>query len=235
MSSDDLIRDIEADHVFMEIYEKCKPYTMTSIERAYALFESCKFIDKNQIEGDFVECGVWKGGSAMLIAYTLIKLKKIDRAIYLYDTFEGMTEPSDADYNLADKNDRAIDVWKRECEDNHNKWCFASLSEVEENMYSTGYPKEKIVFVKGKVEDTIPGNMSSEIALLRLDTDWYESTKHELEHLYPSLNNNGVLIIDDYGHWAGSKKAVDEYFYDKRMLLNRVDYTSRIGIKTSIL
>ena len=79
----------------------------------------------------------------------------------------------------------------------------------------------------------MPGYLPSGIALLRLDTDWYESTKHELEHLYPLLVSGGVIIIDDYGHWKGAKKAVDEYIKDNNLplLLNRIDYTGRIGIK----
>ena len=77
----------------------------------------------------------------------------------------------------------------------------------------------------------IPKYLPGEIALLRLDTDWYKSTQHELIHLYPLLVGSGVLIIDDYGHWQGAKKAVDEYFSDKKILLNRIDYTGRISIK----
>ncbi len=232
MSTNVQIDDINVDHEFMEIYKKCQPFTMTSIERMYALFNGCKHAINKQLGGDFIECGVWKGGSAMLIAYTLIKYEKTDKTIYLYDTFDGMAKPSDADYSIVDKNDRAIDRWNNE-QKNNSKWCFSSLSEVEDNMYSTGYPKKKIIFVKGKVEDTLPGVMPSQIALLRLDTDWYESTKHELNCLFPALVNNGILVIDDYGHWAGAKKAVDEYFYKNPILLNRIDYTGRIGIKIS--
>ncbi len=101
-------------------------------------------------------------------------------------------------------------------------------------MLSTGYPKEKIHLIKGKVEDTIPENIPKEIALLRLDTDWYESTKHELIHLFPLLKPNGILIIDDYGHWEGARKAVDEYISDNNIhiLLNRIDYSGRISVKT---
>jgi len=108
------------------------------------------------------------------------------------------------------------------------------LDEVKKNVYGTGYPQDKIHFVKGKVEDTIPGTMPNQIALLRLDTDWYQSTMHELTHLFPLLQAKGVLIIDDYGHWQGAGKAVDEYFADKQIsiLLNRIDYSGRIAIKT---
>jgi O-methyltransferase len=85
----------------------------------------------------------------------------------------------------------------------------------------------------GKVEDTFPKDTPDKIAILRLDTDWYESTRHELIHLYPKLSIGGVLIIDDYGHWEGARKAVDEYINDNtlRILLNRIDYTGRIAVK----
>jgi hypothetical protein len=102
-------------------------------------------------------------------------------------------------------------------------------------MISTRYPAEKLVFEKGKVQDTLPGTLPGAISLLRLDTDWYESTKHELTHLFPLLTLNGVLVIDDYGFWAGQKKAVDEYFSEHHihMLLNRVSSACRIGVKTN--
>ena len=204
---------------------------MTSVERMYGLFKAVEYLIDSNISGDFVECGVWKGGSTMLIANTLIQLNSNDRKIYLYDTFEGMPEPTENDYYISNKKTHAVDRWKKQQKQDINTWCFTPLTEVKNNMYSTGYPKNKIIFIKGKVENTIPKTIPSEIALLRLDTDWYESTKHELIHLYPLLSKNGVLIIDDYGHWAGAKKAVDEYFSKNFILLNRIDYTGRIGIK----
>jgi O-methyltransferase len=112
-------------------------------------------------------------------------------------------------------------------------WCYAGLEEVRVNLASTGYPVDRVHFVRGKVEDTIPGTVPEPIALLRLDTDWYESTKHELTHLFPRLVPGGVLIIDDYGHWQGARQATDEYFASARvpLLLHRVDYTGRIAVK----
>jgi hypothetical protein len=104
---------------------------------------------------------------------------------------------------------------------------------VRNNVCGTGYPREKLHFVVGKVEDTIPATMPRKIALLRLDTDWYDSTKHELSHLFPLLRPQGVLIVDDYGHWQGARKAVDEYFaaHQTGILLHRIDYTGRIAVK----
>jgi hypothetical protein len=100
-------------------------------------------------------------------------------------------------------------------------------------MRDTGYDSEKVFFVKGKVEETLPAHAPDRISLLRLDTDWYESTYHELTHLYPRLTVGGVLIIDDYGHWAGARRAVDDFIGKNklRLLLNRVDYTGRICVK----
>ena len=114
-----------------------------------------------------------------------------------------------------------------------NYWCVASVESVRKNIVSTGYPESKIHLVKGKVEESVPLHAPERIALLRLDTDWYESTKHEMTHLYPRLVPNGVLIIDDYGHWQGAREAVDEYFAGQKFkpLLNRLDYTGRLIIK----
>lgn len=222
---------IDNDERFKKIYDKSKKFTMTSKERMYALYKSVEYVIKNNIPGDFVECGVWRGGSTMLIAYTLIELNVTNRAIYLYDTFEGMAQPTEFDYGIANKQNRASEKWKKKQKNEINKWCYASLSEVENNMALTKYPLGNIVFIKGKVEESIPEIMPAKISILRLDTDWYESTKHELIHLFPILMNKGVLIIDDYGYWAGAKKAVDEYFTKGQVLLNRIDSTGRIGIK----
>jgi len=222
---------IDQDKIFLKIYDKCKKYGMTPRERMYALYKSVQYIINSKIDGDFVECGVWKGANPMLIAYTLLELNVINRKIYLYDTFEGMSKPTKEDIIVSNKNVRAIDKWKKEQKKDYNKWAYASLTDVKKNVNLTKYPKENFIFVKGKVEETIPKIISKKIALLRLDTDWYESTKHELINLFPLLSKNGVLIIDDYGCWAGSKKATDEYFLNKSILLNRIDDSGRIGVK----
>jgi O-methyltransferase len=217
---------------FLPIFKKVENYTMTSIERAYTLYKSVHYILKNRIDGDFVECGTWRGGSAMVMAYALVEAGDLNRKIFLYDTFEGMSKPTTEDVKNSDKKLFAVHKWKINQNTDHNDWCYSPLSEVKENMSLTGYPLDKIVFVKGKVEDTIPKSIPEKIALLRLDTDWYASTKHELKHLYPILSNKGVLILDDYGFWAGAKKATDEYFScQSSPLLVRIDDTGRVGVK----
>ena len=225
----------DMDPNFKRIYTQCKDFTMTPIERMYALYKSVQYVIQANIEGDFVECGAWKGGSSMIIALTLLELGVTDRNIYIYDTYEGMAKPTEQDKNIVSESS-ALDKWNSLQQDNHNAWCYSSLEEVKKNMLSTNYPAENIIFVKGKVEETIPNTIPEKVSLLRLDTDWYESTKHELLHLYPLLLNQGVLLIDDYGCWAGSKKAVDEYLQKNQIaiLLQRTDADGgRISIKTT--
>jgi len=214
------------------ICQTVKPYTMTSPERVNAVIDAVQYVVKNEIDGAMVECGVWKGGSSMAMALTLKKLGVENRELYLYDTFSGMSAPGDNDITVTRV--KAHERFsKTKISKDASNWSVSPLEEVKENMFSTCYPKEKIHFIQGKVEETIPKNLPTEISLLRLDTDWYESTKHELIHLFPLLKPNGVLIIDDYGCWKGARKAVDEYISDNniQILLNRTDYTGRIAVK----
>lgn len=221
------VSDIEQDAVFMNLYSQIKPFTLVGIERCYALYRSVQYVIKNNVQGDFVECGVWRGGSCMLIAYALLESGITDRKIWLYDTFAGMTQPGEKDGEVEKSE------WlKHKLSEEKNSWCLGELDDVKRNMFSTGYPAYKISFIQGKVEETIPQHMPGEIALLRLDTDWYVSTKHELEYLYPILSYKGVLLIDDYGAWQGARKATDEYFSkQEQFFLNRIDYTGRLVIK----
>ncbi|XDD51544.1 TylF/MycF/NovP-related O-methyltransferase [Leptospira sp. WS92.C1] len=186
---------------------------------------------KNKIEGDIVECGVWRGGSMMATAYRLMHLKA-SRMLYLFDTFDGMSPASSEDVSIIGENAKSYLDLKKKTEDD-TMWAYAPIERVKENLYGTQYPKDKIHFIKGKVENTLPHKKLKKIAILRLDTDWYNSTLHELETLFPLLVKGGVLIIDDYGHWQGARKAVDEYIKRKKVkiFLNRVDYTCRLAIK----
>lgn len=228
-----LAPDITGDKEFMEVFTACRPYTMTSPERLFSLYQSMRYIAANKIPGDIAECGVWKGGSSMFIALMAKKLGMADRQLWLYDTFEGMSEPGeeDKDHSGVSAKQQLDQADKQVSE---SVWCYSSLDEVKANMARTGYDASRVHFVQGKVEDSIPGTLPGALALLRLDTDWYASTYHELIHLYPLLNDGGVLIIDDFGHWEGAKKAVLQYFSERNMnpLLHRIDDTGRIFIKS---
>lgn len=214
------------------IFDKVQSYTMTSMERIFALINATRYIVQNKIPGDFVECGVWKGGSMMAAAYSLKNMGEVDRKLYLFDTFEGMTQPTNNDVTYSNIKAAKLLVESNK-EDSSSIWCYSPLDEVKINIESTGYNPEKINLVKGKVEETIPQYIPERIALLRLDTDWYESTRHELKYLFPRLVSGGVIIIDDYGHWKGCQEATDEYFQKNNIpiLLNKIDYTGRIAIK----
>ncbi|CAM5400959.1 hypothetical protein AFEL58S_02034 [Afipia felis] len=213
-----------------EIITKVQPFTMTSAERIAALCHAAEYVSKNRIAGDFVECGVWRGGSTMAAAITLMRLNDTSRSLYLFDTFEGMTPPTEHDVEHS-SGDPADLLLKQHAKDDLI-WAISPIDEVRSNLKSTGYPK--LHFRKGRVEDTIPSEAPDQISILRLDTDWYESTKHELNYLYNRLSVGGVLIIDDYGHWDGARRAVDEFIENSghRILLNKIDYTGRIAVKT---
>jgi hypothetical protein len=216
----------------LEIITKVKPFTATSIERIASLISVVNYLTKNKIVGDFVECGVWRGGSMMAAMLALLQRGDTSRHFYLYDTYEGMTPPTDKD--ITHDGNRATDLLAAtEKKEGPNYWCIASLEDVQKNIFSTGYPKDKIHFIKGRVEDTLPAKSPGKIALLRLDTDWYDSTHHELVHLYPLLCANGALVLDDYGHWQGARRAVDEYFAKQTFapLLTKLDFTGRLIVK----
>ena len=215
----------------LAIMAQVRSFTMTSDTQLCGLIHAVRYVVQNHIEGDFVECGVWRGGSMMAMAYSLLALGET-RPLHLFDTFEGMSAPTDQDVHPGGwRAQELLDAAKSK--KTADIWAYASLEDVQRNMRSTGYPQEQLRYVKGKVEDTLPQKMPAKIALLRLDTDWYESTRHELIHLYPLLAPNGVLIIDDYGHWAGSRKATDEYFAGLKFqpFLNRLDYAGRLLVK----
>ncbi|HLF72494.1 MAG TPA: TylF/MycF/NovP-related O-methyltransferase [Dehalococcoidia bacterium] len=215
-----------------EIIRRVQPYTMTTPERIFSLLQATKYVAEAGITGDFVECGVWRGGSMMAAALQLQRLGRTDIDLHLFDTYEGMSEPTaaDVDYRGAAAASRLSSAKRSRASE---IWAYAPLDEVRRNLTSTGYPQERIHLVKGKVENTLPGAAPQHIALLRLDTDWYESTKHELETLYPRLVSGGVLLIDDYGYWQGSRKAFDEYAAANglHVLLNRIDSAARIAVK----
>jgi O-methyltransferase len=211
-----------------------KNLTMVSPERLVATILSSRYVVEKEIEGDFVECGVWRGGNS-LAAKLVFEANGSDRKVHLFDTFAGMTEPTGADVKHSD-DVPAREEFEKQQRDDFNEWCYASLEEVRKNFADASVEMDGVRFVKGDVGKTLldKKNLPEKIAVLRIDTDWYESTKLELETLYPRLSGGGVLIIDDYGHWDGARKAVDEYFRESgfpRPLLQYTDYTGRMGIK----
>lgn len=220
----------DLDQAARRVIERVTPYTMTSPERILALRDAVEHVSRHGIEGDIVECGVWRGGSMMAAALTLLELGQ-SRQLHLFDTFEGMPPPGAMDRDISDvAAEERLAVEDRET---GSTWAFGPLTDVRQNLASTGYPGHLVRYIQGRVEETIPEQAPARIAVLRLDTDWYESTRHELIHLFPRLAVGGVLIIDDYGHWKGARQAVDEYLAETgvRLLLSRIDYTGRMAVK----
>ena len=221
--------DLEPE--FLPLMESVRPYTMTSVERMYLLYKCAEYMAKARIPGDMLECGVWRGGSMMLAAGTLMRFGDLSRTLHLFDTFEGHPKPGSV-HDVDLWGTRAMDQWASQRKtDETSDWARISIEEVRSNMALTGYPMEKVKLVKGMVEKTAAPNVPQALSLLRLDTDWYASTKVGLEVFWPRLVRGGVLIVDDYGHYQGQRKAVDEFFAGRPQLLHRVDYGCRVIVK----
>lgn len=214
----------------IELIAKYRNYTVTGIERQWALMSAIRYLNSAGVEGDIVECGVYRGGN-MMLAKDLCRSNSLSRRFYLYDTFAGMSEPTGDDVSHVEK--PAVETYRDTRREDYTDWVYAPIDEVKNNFREAQLFDDSLIFIKGKVEDTLvlEGELPEKIALLRLDTDWYESTRIELEVLYPRLVPGGILIIDDYGHWAGARKAVDEYFEKEPVLLNRIDYTARLVVR----
>lgn len=214
-------------------YVKDRGLSMTYDRGLITTIDACRYIAQRGIPGDFVECGVWRGGNAILAAL-FFKQHGLHKRVCLFDTFAGMTAPGSADRNAA-TGEPAMREYEAGSRADHNEMCYASLDDVRANFERAGLLSAEVVFVQGDVTETLARaeNLPSQIALLRLDTDWYESTRAELEILYPLLVTGGVLIVDDYGYWTGARKATDEYFarLGKRPFLHYVDFTARAGVK----
>jgi O-methyltransferase len=170
-------------------------------------------LDQNKIDGDIVECGVWEGGHIIMA-----RMLSPKRVCWAYDTFAGMTQPGEFDITRGGRKGMAGKS-------------AVPLARVIDNCRRFDVYDHQIRFVVGPVEETLQQVRPEKIALLRLDTDWYSSTKAELEHLWPLLVPGGYLIVDDYGHWLGSRKAVDEFFGDDMPPFKMLDYTAMVMCK----
>lgn len=239
------VADIDEDKHFSRLFDVSKNFTMTGKEAMYGLYQAVSYVVSRGIPGDFVECGVWRGGSSLLAGLAFRDLEVVsktrlrhifsrlrDRAprprrLWLYDTYEGMTAPTEVDVEIGGKT--AQSYIEQYADD--GRWCYAAEADVRQTLIQNGLDESQFQLVKGDVCQTLKSTVPSKISILRLDTDWYESTKVEMEVLYPLLSPGGVLIIDDYGHWEGSRKAIDEYFKTKPIFLHRTTYAVRTGIK----
>ena len=219
------------DEEAKRIIKAVREWTMTDRDKLFALIQAVRYVTRHRIPGDIVECGVWRGGSMQAAAHTLLAQGDTSRDLYLFDTYEGMPPPSEHDVRRGDKR-TAAELLAANERDDSKVWAVATLDDVQDGFAQLPYPSDRVHFVKGLVEETTPANAPDQIAILRLDTDWYESTRHELEHLYPRLSPGGVLLLDDYGYWEGARRAVDEWLEStgERLLLTRMA-SGRIAVK----
>jgi O-methyltransferase len=227
---------VEASNNEKELINLVKEYSMTDYKNLYLSTQALKYIAEKKIEGDIVECGVWKGGH-LIIFKSLCEKYNLDKKIFAYDTFDGMTESSINDFNHNGEN--AIDLMKKTFASENNGdniWCYASLDLVKKNITNVLGNTNNINFIKGDVIKTLQDkkNLPKKISILRLDTDFYESTKIELLTLFPLLEEEGILIIDDYGHWNGAKKAVDEFFENNYHFKHVINGSCRMIIKKKL-
>jgi O-methyltransferase len=199
-------------------------YYMTQLneERLLCNINSIQHIVQNDVDGDIVEIGVWRGGSVLSMLLTLESLGVFDRTIHLYDTFDGMTKPTEFDvFNGVHANEFTKIHYNS---DDISEMCKILVDEVKNNIKTNStYPSNLINYHKGDIlKNTF---FPTKISVLRLDTDWYESTKFELENFYDLVSENGVIIIDDYNCWDGAKKAVHEFLEDRKLIVNLIDAT----------
>ena len=238
---------IEMSEIQKKIIRDSEIYSMTGRIRMSLLIKIIEYLKKQNIEGDIVECGVWKGGN-LICAQAYLNYLNLKKNIIGYDTFEGMTKASEHDVQeiqvkSKDQNNlgsilrkriaaETMSVTDKHINEGKNIWAYSSIKEVKHNIKAK-VPNNNIKLIKGPVEKTllVQDNLPEKISLLRLDTDFYDSTKIELEILFPRLIKGGFLIIDDYGHWKGSRKAVDGYFNKKMPFVHFVDETCRLIIK----
>lgn len=230
-----ILNEFSYDEAKIAEYVLGEELTVTSPMRLFATMVAVKSSIQRGIEGDFVECGVWRGGNSIAAAL-LFDLWGASKKVYLFDTFRGMTEPDERDFYLV-TGEPALPVFRKNQKSDHNEWVYSPISEVKQNFINAGLRLDNVEFIEGPVETTLLDQqlLPRKISTLRLDTDWYKSTLIELEVLYPLLSNQGSLLIDDYGSWDGARKATDEFLNtlepSERPTLFAVDYDGRSAIK----
>jgi O-methyltransferase len=217
------------------IVQAVRSHTLTPPERIYMLCEAVRYVVRAGVPGSFVECGVWRGGSSLAMVRTLLSLERRDRDIYMFDTFERMPDPGPEDVDIMGVPAAHYHAILESGGEYDHRYDFLPFEDVKASFRALAYPSARLHFVKGLVEETIPEQAPDSIALLRLDTDYYQSTRHELEHLFDRISPGGVLLIDDYGHFHGCRQATDELVSElasqgRHLLLNRIDYSARIAV-----
>lgn len=203
----------DLDHYYM---------TQLNTDRILCNINAIEYIINNNILGDIVEIGVWRGGSMLSMLKSLELLNITNRSIHLYDTFNGMTETTDLDtiHGVHAKDFSLMHYGTNDV----SEMCRISLDEVKNNInIHSNYPSHLIHYHVGDITQT--QFFPDSISVLRLDTDWYESTKFELENFYDKVSSGGIIIIDDYGCWYGCQKATNDFIQTRGLNIQFINAT----------
>lgn len=211
---------------FLHIYETVRSRTMLPMERLFDLYLSCRYVDAAAIRGAIVEVGVWKGGA---LATALLTSPENGRSVVGFDTFEGHLLPESDEFDIRGENMRERYLLETQ---HGESWAAADADECFDFLSSVTAEPQRIQLIPGDIRETLPVWNAEEIAILRVDCDWYAETKLSLEVLWPCLALGGVLILDDYGHHSGQKRATDEFFSSRPTKFTFVDYSCVTTIKT---
>ena len=208
-----LQKKIQSHFLTKRLTELITPHTLVSAERLNNLFTLARRIEDEGVAGDVIECGVYNGGTAALLARFATR-SKMDRTVWLFDSFQGMPETTASDG--AEAKDYVGQV-------------LGNVELVRKLVEQSGADMSRVRIMEGWFQDTFPKTSIAEIALLNIDADWYESVKLCLETFYDRITPGGFVSIDDYGHWPGCRKAVDEFLAARQLpyKLQEVDYTGR--------
>jgi O-methyltransferase len=216
-----------APEEFRRLYLEARETTMLSRERLFDLYASVKHVIQHDIPGDIVEVGCW-GGGALAIALAVVQASNSKKSVWGYDTFEGHPEPNPDEF----------DVWGNSQLERFNElkaqgddWCKVSLEEVGQNVQRICQSSDGLKLIKGKAEETLKRQLPEVVSIIRCDVDWYEPSLATFEILYPRLSPGGIVIVDDYGHHTGSRKAIDQYFGDLHPKFTHIDYSCITFVK----
>ncbi len=199
---------------YARAYRRVRPFTMSGDVRLRGLYDAVQIVTARGVDGVIVECGTARGGSAALLGLAA-RDSGVERSLWIFDTFEGIPPPTVADPDY----DRALPFT------GHFRGDIRDVTALMER-FDLAHTAQ---LVKGRFEETVPTASLGPIAVLHIDGDWYQSVKVCLDHLYDQVSPGGIIQIDDYGHWKGARKAVDEFRSGRRLdsELRYVDYTGR--------
>ncbi len=207
------------ENPFPSFYDKVKERTQCSLPALYDLFLSVMHVNATRIPGDFLEVGCWQGGS---LGLALLSDVSESRRVIGFDTFQGHYEPPSYEIDIRGQNMRER---SKQLQEKGQAWNKADFDECRKFLHEMANDDSRVLLIPGDIKETAYDLPSQSISILRIDCDWYLESLVSLEVFWPMLSNGGFLLLDDYGHHPGQKKAVQEYFANKSVKITHVDYS----------